>query len=50
MNSATSDFQATPGVAPKEMVNVQHLRLNDGNEIPMVIGLFSFYSRRTAFN
>jgi len=36
MNSTTSEFQATAGVAPKEMVQVQHLKLNDGNEIPMV--------------
>lgn len=36
MNSTTSEFQATAGVAPKEMVQVQHLKLNDGNEFPMV--------------
>ncbi|KAG9240468.1 NADP-dependent oxidoreductase domain-containing protein [Calycina marina] len=36
MNSNAASYEAAPGVAPKEMVKIQHLKLNDGNEIPMV--------------
>jgi hypothetical protein len=42
MNSATSAFQTSfgaegnLGIAPKQMSQIQNLKLNDENEIPMV--------------
>lgn len=37
MNSTTASYDNTAGSSPKQMGFIQELKLNDGNQIPMVI-------------
>ncbi|KAF4631792.1 hypothetical protein G7Y89_g6340 [Cudoniella acicularis] len=47
MNSTTSAYQTSASVSPKQMSQLNNLKLNDGNEIPMVKQSLDPYGNET---